>query len=30
MGHGMSMPVLLAIFFGVLLVWFVARPRVPW
>jgi hypothetical protein len=29
MGHGLSMPVLLAIFFGVLLVWFVARPRVP-
>jgi len=27
MTHGLAMPVLLAMFFGVLLVWLVARPK---
>ena len=27
MAHSLPMPVLLAIFFGVLLAWFVGRPR---
>ena len=29
MGRAVPMPVLLAIFFGVLLLWLAARPRVP-